>query len=286
MKTPQPILEEYLICLEERTDAINKKRKELDKKISAFQTEYRTIDQDKLIVQKLLIKEKDLKTVRDMAENTSQYISSNIQTMLDFLSSEGFIVLKEEDDSDHKRNCSYSLSEKGSMAIYFKEVHCLVFANLLHYGMFDNMTSKQMIALFSCFTNISISEDLRNNIPYDNTVQKIKDMYDYYLEKENKLRLDTGTDYNMHFDLLEYVNEWTCVADEVSCKLLLQKMEEEKGIFLGEFVKALLKIVNIAAELEKNVEKNIPNNISLLHKLKEIPSMLLKYVVTNQSLYV
>jgi hypothetical protein len=61
-------------------------------------------------------------------------------------------------------------------------------------------------------------------------------------------------------------------------------MGEKKQIFLGEFVKALLKINNISSEFEKIAE--MTGNISLLSKLREIPVMTLKYVVTNQSLYV
>jgi hypothetical protein len=46
----------------------------------------------------------------------------------------------------------------------------------------------------------------------------------------------------------------------------------------------LLKINNISKEMEKVAE--ITGNMQLLNKLKEIPSITLKYVVTNQSLYV
>ena len=61
-------------------------------------------------------------------------------------------------------------------------------------------------------------------------------------------------------------------------------MEDKKQIFLGEFVKALLKINNISSEFEKIAEMS--ENILLLSKLKEIPNITLKYVVTNQSLYI
>ena len=96
--------------------------------------------------------------------------------------------------------------------------------------------------------------------------------------------MNTGTDYYIHYDLLNYVAEWcNCVLEE-DCKLLLQKISKEKGIFLGEFVKALLKINNISCELEKLAEYT--ENIEFLSKLRDIPNMTLKYVVTNQSLYV
>jgi len=64
----------------------------------------------------------------------------------------------------------------------------------------------------------------------------------------------------------------------------LINLQEKKEIFLGEFVKALLKINNIVQELICVCE--ITGNVKLNSKLNVISSKLLKYVATNQSLYV
>ena len=77
---------------------------------------------------------------------------------------------------------------------------------------------------------------------------------------------------------------WCECESAVECKLILQTLEAEKNIFLGEFVKAILKINNVAGEMEKIAES--VGNIALLHKLKEISLLTLKFVATNQSLYV
>ena len=90
--------------------------------------------------------------------------------------------------------------------------------------------------------------------------------------------------HQLHYDLINYVFEWCECSNINDCKLLLQKLSVEKEIFLGEFVKALLKINNISSEMEKISEQM--GNIAFLSKLREIPNMTLKYVVTNQSLYV
>ena len=109
-------------------------------------------------------------------------------------------------------------------------------------------------------------------------------MYDDYNQKEIINHINTGTDYNIHYDLLNYVMKW-CECESIEdCKFFLQNLEKEKDIFLGEFVKALLKINNISCEMEKIAE--LTGNIQLLSRLREIPTMTLKYVVTNQSLYV
>jgi hypothetical protein len=77
---------------------------------------------------------------------------------------------------------------------------------------------------------------------------------------------------------------WVSCSSETECRGLLQRLEKEKGIFLGEFVKAVLKIVNIGAEMEKIAE--MTGNMDLLSRLKEIPGLIMKYVATNQSLYI
>jgi superfamily II RNA helicase len=109
-------------------------------------------------------------------------------------------------------------------------------------------------------------------------------MYSTYQTQEAAKNVNSGIDYNIHYDLIHYVDKWCDCETPEECKLVLQQLSHEKGIFLGEFVKALLKINNIATEFSKVAE--LIGNVSLLSKLREIEKMTLKYVVTNQSLYV
>jgi hypothetical protein len=109
-------------------------------------------------------------------------------------------------------------------------------------------------------------------------------MYNEYEDNETNMGVKTGADYYIQYDLLNYVDEWCTTECVEDCRSLLHRIGEEKGIFLGEFVKALLKINNISCEMEKIAE--MTGNIAFLSKLREIPNITLKYVVTNQSLYV
>ena len=293
LKTPLAIIKEYMKCLDDQVGAVNKKKKELDKKIRAFLDEYKFIDTEKNVVKKWRETQNEFTYLQKCIDTIQNYIQSNIDTVLDFLCSQQFIEknkeIKEESESKSERESKskYSLLEKGQFAVNLREVHCLVFANFIPD--FSLLSSKQIIIILSCFTNVSVSEDFKELLPktedpvLQSLIDKIKDNYDHYLEKEYDF--NTGTDYTFHYDLLNYIGEWaTECNDESSCKIFLQKLEREKDIFLGEFVKALLKITNIATELEQIAE--LQNNVEFLSKLKEIPVMLLKYVVTNQSLYV
>jgi len=183
-----------------------------------------------------------------------------------------------------------SLTDKGIIASNIREVNCLIFANLIHNKEFNILNSIELIGLFSCFTSIGVSEDDKLEFPIcENKKLKefilyVSQLYDKMQEEETQLMIDSGTDYYKHYDIINYIIEWCNCNDVESCKSLLKKMEVEKGIFLGEFVKAILKINNISNESEKIAE--LTNNISLLSKLREIPLLTLKYVATNQSLYI
>ena len=88
----------------------------------------------------------------------------------------------------------------------------------------------------------------------------------------------------MTFDLLEYIGEWCDCENEGQCRLFVQKLDDNKQIFLGEFTKAIMKIMNITREMQKIAEMN--HRVDFLATLKEIPPLIMKFVATNQSLYV
>ena len=151
---------------------------------------------------------------------------------------------------------------------------------------FKNLSPQQIACIFSCFTNVSIPEDKRSSIVScnDDNVKKTICDITYYLDKyyelEIKNQLDTGTDYTLHYELIDYIDEWCLSNDEITCKNIIIRIKEEKDLFLGEFIKAILKINNIAKEFEKIADSL--ENLELLEKIKKIHSIKLKYVATNE----
>jgi superfamily II RNA helicase len=282
-KTPEEKVNEYLdLCLR-KLSTVNKKRKDIDKQIRQIEDEYKSINSDKLIVKKYKDKLEELVFLLSDYENVSHYIDNNVLNILNVLETDGFITKENELNN-------YTLTLKGAIANNLRETHCLVFSKLIENNKFDCLNVKQLIAVFSCFTNINVNENLKESFPssddknVENMIISINNMYEDYGKIELKNYLNTGTDYNIHYDIMNYVMKWCDCKTGEDCKLFLQVLEKEKGIFLGEFSKALLKINNISCELEKVAE--LTGNIDLLSKLIEIPNMTLKYVVTNQSLYV
>ena len=77
---------------------------------------------------------------------------------------------------------------------------------------------------------------------------------------------------------------WCDCTTEYDCKSFIQNEVAEKSISIGDFTKAMLKIVTITKEF-MNIAETI-GNVELKHKLNQIEGLVLKYVTTSQSLYV
>jgi len=283
LKTPVQDMEEFRSLQNGLKTAVNKKRKEIERKIAQIQGLYPTVLKDSEVLMRLQTKEDELLSLQKQAYDVNSYADISVRKTLD--------VLRENDCIQEVDSGNLVLSRKGRIAAQLKETHCLVFAQLIEENAFDHLSSVQLIAFFSCFTNISVQEDIKDMEPHTNDlhlkelVNRVAEEYLSFQDRETAQNITTGFDYSvLHFDIIEYAREWCECENVESCKDLLQKMGEEKQIFLGDFSKALLKINNIACELEKVCE--LTGNIELMGKLREIPGKTLKYVVTNQSLYI
>jgi superfamily II RNA helicase len=279
LRTPSNVICEYNELQKNVKFSVNKKRKEMERAIQRIKDEYKFLDQDQISYLKVSEKENEIKSLQSQYDSLNKYFQSGVDNVLGLLNEEGFL-------SSETNN----LTLLGQIASQIREIHCLVFAKLFNENKLDQLSSKQLVALFSCFTNLRVQDDYRDNNPdsddeqVNNMVNLVEKMYFEYKDKELKRNINTGFDYDIHYDLLNYVEKWCETESVEDCKMILQDLGINKGIFLGEFVKALLKINNISSEFEKIAE--LTGNIAFLSKLREIPNMTMKYVVTNQSLYV
>jgi hypothetical protein len=136
------------------------------------------------------------------------------------------------------------------------------------------------VGIFSCFTNISVQEDKRTYFPKSDNYKVemfISEIYEKYQRQRD-------VDSDMQFDIIDFTMRWCECTNDVDCKLLLQEISAEKDIFLGEFIKAIFKINNMVNEMKHVAE--LTGDIMFLSTLTQIPVLTLKYVATNQSLYI
>lgn len=284
LKTPLEAIDEIILLKEKLNLTFNKKKKEVEKKINILNDNFKFINQDMISYLKIREKKTNLQVLKCDYDNLQNYFQIEISNVLELLIDEGFIC------GDVNKPDSLIITYHGKIASQFKEIHCLAFSKLYLSKKLDNLTSKQLIMLFSCFTNIKVNDEIKNYFPDSKDdmvnliVKDVSDLFNYYYYKEVGKNIKSGLDYYIHYDLLIYLDKWCNCETVEDCKLVIQELREKKQIFLGEFIKALLKINNIASEMEQISE--MTGNVAFLSKIKEIGHLTLKYVVTNQSLYV
>ena len=280
-KTPIEIVTDYITLNQKKHANVNKKRKEIERNIQQIKDVYNNIDKDVDIVSKYNAKQDELTKINDDLISTEKTIDTNVFKVIQLLETNNFIKLNDD---------KYILTIKGCIATHIREMHCLVFAELIEQKILHKFKAKELVGILSCFTNISVQEEKRNYLPvsnYVNVKECVENIYNMYQKQstiEIKNMIETGINYSMHFDLIDYIIKWCECENDVDCKLILQQISIEKDIFLGEFVKAILKINNITAEMEKIAE--LLGDMEFLSLLKQVPQLTLKFVATTQSLYV
>ena len=277
--TKKEIMESYKSRLDNIKYASQKQKKKIQREIIDLEQENKFLkkDMEKYSEYNDLCEERN-KTY-NFAINAVNYIDNNIQLIIDILKNDNFI------------DTSYNLNDKAFISMQLQEVNSLAMADAyIKYNGFVDISTQELVSIFSCFTNISMQEDKKNINPSkkNNNIYEVSkyiaERIGYYKDQEIKNNLFTGLDYEYNFDLIDYMFEWCNCSNEEDCKYIINIMKCETEIFLGEFIKAILKINNIAFELEQICETL--QNMDLLKKLREIPDLTLKYIATNQSLYI
>jgi superfamily II RNA helicase len=289
-KTPIETVTKYIDLRQARITSVNKKRKEIDRNIQQITDTWKTVEKDIEIVSNYNLKKDMLAKLNDDLLATETTLETNVGKVIKLLKDNYFIRDEVKCENPVEEGGNPVLSLKGHIATNLREVHCLIFAELIHSGKFKQFEAKEIVGILSCFTNISVPEDKRYILPrsdyitVNDCVTEINDMYQKQLDLELKNQIDTGIDYSIHFDLIDYSIKWCEAENDVDCKRLLNEIGENKEIFLGEFIKAILKINNITSEMEKVAE--LLGDLEFLSVLKQVPQLTLKFVATNQSLYV
>lgn len=283
LKTPIDIVDRYNDLKVSIPTLKNKKRKEAEREVTTLKDQYRKIEDDIKKVVAYKAKRIEIENLKSSMHNTDMYLDNNVTTILNYLEDEGFISKNE--------TSVYSLTTTGFIATHLRESHCLTFAKIIENGMFENLDAIQIACIFSCFTNVSVNDEQKSCTINATSVCEIRSimnhvdiLYNKHQDFEISQIINTGFDYTIHYDLVDSMFQWCNSQDIEGCKAVIQQLETDKSVFLGEFVKAILKVNNIASEMEKIAESI--GNISLLSKLREIPSLTQKFVATNQSLYV
>lgn len=282
LQTPYDECVNYIELQKKMPNLKNKQRKQGERTLKSLEDRNKKILQDVKYVKELDEINKVEQTELSSLHYLESYIYEQSNRVCNVLEKQGYISKMEE---------NYTLTEKGLLASQIAEVHPLIMTEILiNTNYFEEYTVEQIIELLSIFTDVKVKSDIKATIPNDKTEIKslIYDVLrknDVYSFIENEEKLDTGIVYDLHnLDIYTYMESWCNATNETQCKVVLMTMEEDKEISTGEFSKALLKISTIAKEIYNACYEK--DEYDLCKKLLEVDGKIMKFIVTNQSLYV
>ena len=284
-KTPRDVCETYIKTQNIMKLATNKKRKQLERDVRNMEDEYKYIKEDAAKVY-YLVELKDKVDILQMdLQYTESYVKQQTDRICDIMCENGFIIRNPDD--------TYTLTLLGNIASNVAEIHPLIISELMvKWQNFTNFDTIQLIGLFSCFTDIKVPDDMRthtlniSDLFLEAKIKSVGHRYDKYSDLEQESQVNTGLNYTdpLIYDMVEFSMQWCECTTEAECKSFIQNDVYDKSISIGDFTKAMLKIVTISKELISVCEQF--NLVELQHKLSQIEGMVLKYITTSQSLYV
>lgn len=176
---------------------------------------------------------------------------------------------------------NYNLTTKGMIASEIREVFPLFIAEL--FIDIIELSGKKLVSLLSCFLNINTNIYVpfqfscqleKDSIVVIEKVLTLMDEYEKYGIQDN---------YYFYYYLFEYVELWYEAKDDFEYKKVLNKIKKDKIIFVGDFIKSVLKIMSIVNELK---ELAIKLDRDFNSTYMDIQSSLLKNIVNNNSLHI
>ena len=289
MRTPMEVCKRYGELEKLMSSAVNKRRKEIVREMQTIEESHRFVcddlksytDYDKAV--------HEYEVERNHGEYLEGYIESETAKICGILEVGGFVEPRE--------GGGWALTPMGKIAANIGEIHPLVLANrMIAWDWLVSFSDIQLIGLLSTFVDVRVKDDVRVLEPQTEDAflkQRILEMENQF-HRIQSLELETayysGFDYQtpLMFDLVDEMMEWARDCDdEHRCKWFLQeKIHGAKEISTGDFAKACMKIATIARELVAVCEQSGAEAVECMHKLTRVEGYMLKYIVSNQSLYI
>ena len=211
------------------------------------------------------------KKSKQFAEN---YIRDQIQGMYDILEQSGFIIGSKP-------------SSKGLNTCYIHELPCLVFSDVYEkFNKLHSWNTSELAMYLSCFYDLKVKEDFKTyNPPFlKQELKYTEETMNTYIENELKYNVYVTCQYSLQYDLMIYIKKWIEEVHDVSNSIsFFDTLKQEIDVFIGDFMKCCMKIVNMCNELI--IYGTNDANYGFVEKIQQIQKQIQKNIVINQSFY-
>ncbi len=202
--------------------------------------------------------------------NQNLNFTDSIETRLDFLVDLEFLDPGKE-----------QLTFKGGAATEFNEGHPILCTELAFRKTLDGLTKEELVAVLACFLGENEKEDqphldsLNISKPMRDAFETIGRLTTECMWKEQKRQITEGY-WDLSTTWIEPV--WRWVNGENASVICT-----DYGVFEGNFVRAILRLSNLVEEWTGVA--TLLENVEMLEKLRDIPTVLVRDFLKPDSLY-
>jgi superfamily II RNA helicase len=277
--TNTSVLAEYVALEQQCSKLVNAALRQTRRQLNLLEDNHPSLRKDLLVYRKWLELNRHVSSKEQELVQLQSALPQLVTILLDKLIQTGYVKHDE-------RKRQWSLTKMGELAIAIQEAHPLALSN--EFMALETTTAANdlaaLLALFNACRSIEprLKPDQRlSQAVQEHSVQVMAQVNKWNEWELRELQEGTGAACDINYDIQWYVHEWCKAANEQDCKTILALLEQDEGIPLGDFIKALLKLNTMANEMAQVTE-----SLEMKANLLEIPKLTLKYVATNQSLYV
>ena len=280
-------MNEYINLENECQNVNGNKKKKIKKKLKKIENNINNFNETKLKFKDYNEKKNEFLHEEKLYYDSVNFINNKSKLIIKLLEKQEFI---EEYMNNDK--LIYRLTQKGTIASNIREIPGILIASLIENNLLENIKIDEFIAFLSCFNDTKVSDEYKiyniNNLPISQElifiINNLNSNIENIINEECLYNINTNTaNLELSYDLIPYILKWINAENEQTCRLILEELNNI-GIFVGDFSKALLKINNICNELNETFE--LINNVKMAYITSLVSDKLLKFVVTNQSLYI
>lgn len=178
-----------------------------------------------------------------------------------------------------------TITKRGKLLKILKEMNGIVVIPFIDD--IRKFSTENIILYLSCMTKVCHCE--MENFEFENyendfetILKNTNDRMKYLEQFEFSHGLNTGEEYSFQIAFIPFLEKWIQSSNETDCLRVLTEIR--KYVQVGDFIKIILQIVQMALQLESWAK--LENDLEFQEKLCKIPNLLMKSIVSNQSLYV
>lgn len=270
LQTSNEVMEDYRSLSSAKS---SKKLKKNRNRQSILIEEYPSLLQDIAHVEKIANEKIRLQESETKLQGENEWHTKVVRSIQDMLLHFDFI------------NDRYECLSNGIIASKIHLLPCIPLTNVM--SNIKELSSSDIVGFLSCLIPISVPDNKRSmtfpsQTDFGFVLEQLMKEYDRMELFEQDF--ESGENYHVQYDMFPYVLQWIDLQTSEECVQLLHRVQAVKGVHTGDFMKFLIQMNNVVEEFQNIAE--YMGDMTFLRELTNIPPMIMKYIISNQSLYV